>query len=102
MLVVGAGRDRIVPLRNVRRAAKRFRNGIYAEIADSDHMVFSAALTKTHGPFDSWLAGVARSRAQPLPRTQLDQDDHCSTLTAITGPVSETEWYCGYFARSSS
>ncbi|MCB0943937.1 MAG: alpha/beta fold hydrolase [Mycobacterium sp.] len=58
VLVIGAGRDRIVPPRNVRRIAKRFRNGIYAEIADSDHMVFSgAALTKTMGHIDSWLAG---------------------------------------------
>ena len=57
VLVIGAECDRIVPPRTARRTAKRFRNGTYVEVADSDHMVFSGeALAKTMDHVDGWIA----------------------------------------------
>lgn len=63
VLVIGGGRDRIVPPRLARRAAARFANASYAEIPGSDHMVFyGAALPVTMGLIDDWLArGIALS-----------------------------------------
>lgn len=56
VLVIGGGRDRIVPPRQARRTAKRFRNGTYVEIPGADHMVFSgAALAETMSHIDTWL-----------------------------------------------
>ncbi|MCB0939494.1 MAG: alpha/beta fold hydrolase [Mycobacterium sp.] len=57
VLVIGAGRDRIVPPRTARRTAKRFRDGTYAEIPGSDHMVFSGeTLPTAMAHIDGWIA----------------------------------------------
>lgn len=59
VLVLGAEYDRIVPTRIGRRTAARYRNGTYAEIARSDHMVFSGDnLAATMGQIDRWVAAT--------------------------------------------
>lgn len=56
VLVIGGGRDRIVPPGLARRTAVRFARASYAEIPDSDHMVFyGAALPVTMSYIDDWL-----------------------------------------------
>lgn len=55
LAIAGAG-DRIVSARNVRETAGRFHSGTYAEIPESDHLVFSGkALTTTMHLIDRWV-----------------------------------------------
>jgi pimeloyl-ACP methyl ester carboxylesterase len=56
VLVIGGAVDRIVPTRLGRRCAARYRNGTYAEILGSDHLVFHGnALSVTMDHIDDWI-----------------------------------------------
>ena len=57
VLVIGGAADRIVPTRLGRRCAARYRNGAYAEVPGSDHLVFHGdALLVTMNHIDDWIA----------------------------------------------
>jgi pimeloyl-ACP methyl ester carboxylesterase len=57
VLVIGGAADRIVRTRLGRRSAARYRNGTYAEIPGSDHLVFHGnALLVTMDHIDDWIA----------------------------------------------
>lgn len=56
VLAIAAEDDRVVSARSVRETAARFSHGTYAEIPDSDHLVFSGkALTTTMNRIDRWV-----------------------------------------------
>ena len=56
VLAIAAEDDRVVSARSVRQTAAGFDLGTYAEIPDSDHLVFSGkALTTTMNRIDRWV-----------------------------------------------
>jgi len=57
VLIIGGGRDRIVPPRLARRNAARFAGARYAEIPGADHMVFHGnQLSVTMAYIDDWMS----------------------------------------------
>ncbi|HEX3284187.1 MAG TPA: alpha/beta hydrolase [Mycobacterium sp.] len=65
VLAIGGGLDRTVNRRVARATAKRYSNGTYIEIPDSDHLVFHGkALSVTMGHIHKWL--VANNLPTPV------------------------------------
>lgn len=57
VLAIGAQRDRLVHRRVARATAKRYPNGTYVEIPESDHLVlYGTALQVTMARIDEWMS----------------------------------------------